>query len=46
MVIEEEMKAKIQEYRNYLEQMKAMIEKFIEETNELLNDTKDANGEA
>ena len=43
MVTEEEMKAKIQEYRDYLEQAKAMIEKYIKETEELLNEFDHAN---
>ena len=43
MVTEEEMKSKIKEYRDYLEQAKVMIEKFIKDVDELLNDMNNAN---
>lgn len=42
-MVEEEMKAKIQEYRNYLDQIKALIEKFVKDADELLNDMNNAN---
>lgn len=43
MVTEEEMKAKIQEYRDYLEQIKALLEKFVKDADELLNEYDNAN---
>ena len=43
MVTEEEMKAKIQEYKDYLVQIKALIENFVKETEELLNEYNNAN---
>lgn len=36
------MKAKIQEYRDYLEQIKALLEKFVKDADELLNDMNNA----
>jgi hypothetical protein len=41
MVTEEEMKAKIQEYKDYLVQIKALIEKFVKETEDFLNKTNE-----
>lgn len=43
MVTEEEMKAKIQEYRTYLEEIKTLIEKFIKQSEEIFNDFDNAN---
>lgn len=43
MVTEEEMKAKIQEYRDYLVQIKALLEQFIKDADELINEYNNAN---
>ena len=42
-MVEEEMKAKIQEYKDYLVQIKALIEKFVKDADELINDMNNAN---
>lgn len=43
MVTEEEMKAKIQEYKDYLVQIKELIEKYIKDTDDFFNDMNNAN---